>query len=71
MYSFYLEKLVIDSAIKYNTNSNKTSSERTEADQRSPAFQQQEKQASLSKIVEEFTAKGHLLCPSGGQTWFL
>lgn len=46
MYSFYLGKLVIDSAVKYNTNSNKTSSDWTEADQRSSAIQQQEKQAS-------------------------
>lgn len=62
MYSFYLEKLVIGSASKCNTNNNKTSSDLTEA------VQQPEKQGSLSKIVEEFTAKWHLLCPSGGQT---
>lgn len=68
MYSFYFEKLVIDSVSKYNTNSDKTSSDWTEADKRSSAVQQQEKQASLSKIVEEFTAKWNLLCPSGGQT---
>lgn len=67
MYSFYFEKLVIDSVSKNNTNSDKTSSDWTEADKRSSAVQQQEKQESLSKIVE-FTAKWNLLCPSGGQT---